>query len=123
MKGEARMPDFPAFTKSPLNRIAAASQFTDDIEGYVFDGADGSQVAFWKSNEDRVSAEHTHEFDEYVLVVEGQVTVIIGDKQTVLAAGQEFVIPKGTKQSMAVTTGTRTIHVFGGRRARREDEL
>ena len=40
------MDDFPAFMKNPLNRIAAASQYTEDIEGYVFDGADGSQVAF-----------------------------------------------------------------------------
>ena len=41
------MPAFPAFVRSPANRIAASSQFTDDVEGYVFDGADGSQVALW----------------------------------------------------------------------------
>lgn len=40
------MSDFPAFTKHPSNRIARSSQFTDDIEGYVFDGRDGAQVAF-----------------------------------------------------------------------------
>jgi mannose-6-phosphate isomerase-like protein (cupin superfamily) len=114
------MPDFPVFAKSPLNRIARASQFTDDIEGYVFDGADGSQVALWTSRGDRTSAEHVHEFDEYVLVVEGRATVIIGREQTVLTAGMELVIPKGTVQSMAVTAGTRTIHVFGGKRALRE---
>lgn len=116
------MPDFPAFTKSPLNRIAAASQFTDDIEGYVFDGTDGSQVALWTSKADRISTAHIHEFDEYVLVVEGLATVIIGDKRTALTAGQEMVIPKGTTQSMAITAGTRTIHVFGGKRARREGD-
>lgn len=114
------MSDFPDFTKNPLNRIARSSQFTDDIEGYVFDGADGSQVAFWTSKADRVSTEHTHEFDEYVLVVEGQATIIIGDERTVLTAGMEMVVRKGTMQQMAVTAGTRTIHVFGGRRARRE---
>jgi mannose-6-phosphate isomerase-like protein (cupin superfamily) len=116
------MPDFPAFTKNPLNRIARSSQFTDDVEGYVFDGMDGSQVAFWTSKADRTSSEHAHEFDEYVLIVEGQATVIIGGEQTVLTAGMEVVIPRGTKQRMAVTAGTRTIHVFGGKRARRESE-
>jgi hypothetical protein len=39
------MPDFPDFARNPGNRIASTSQYTDDIEGYVFDGADGSQVA------------------------------------------------------------------------------
>jgi len=86
----------------------------------VFDGSDASQVAFWTSKADRVSTEHAHDFDEYVLVVEGRATVIIGDERTVLTAGLEMVIPKGTKQQMAVTAGTRTIHVFGGKRARRE---
>jgi quercetin dioxygenase-like cupin family protein len=114
------MPDFPSFMKNPLNRIARSSQFTDDIDGYVFDGADGSQVAFWTCSKDRISVEHAHDFDEYVLVVEGQVTAILGDEKIVLTAGQELVIPKGTKQSMAVTAGTRTLHVFGGKRARRE---
>ena len=113
---------YPGVLKNPLNRIATSSQFTNDVEGYVFDGADGSQVAFWTANADRTSTEHTHDFDEYVIVVEGQATVIIGNETTVLAPGDEMVIPKGTKQRMAVTAHTRTIHVFGGKRARRESE-
>lgn len=116
------MPEFPTFTKNPLNRIASSSQFTEDIDGYVFDGADGSQVALWTCSENRISAEHSHAFDEYILVVEGQATVIIGDEHTVLTVGNEMVIPQGTTQSMAVTAGTRTVHVFGGKRARREGE-
>jgi hypothetical protein len=56
------VPDFPKFVKHPANRIASSSQYTEAIEGYVFDGADGSQVAFWTSHEDRTSTEHFHEF-------------------------------------------------------------
>jgi quercetin dioxygenase-like cupin family protein len=113
---------FPAFAKHPENRIATASQFTSDIEGYVFDGADGSQVALWTARADRISAEHAHAFDEYVLVIEGRCTVIVGDTRSELRAGDEFVVPKGTRQSMEVTAGTRTMHVFGGKRAAREGE-
>src|SRR5690242_695642 len=113
------MSDFPLFAKNPLNRIAPVSQFTDHVEGYVFDGADGSQMAFWTAKSDRISSEHAHDFDEYVLVVEGLATVIIGKERTVLTVGKEIVIPKGTKQRMSVTAGTRTIHVFGGKRAQR----
>jgi mannose-6-phosphate isomerase-like protein (cupin superfamily) len=119
--------------KNPRNRIASASQYTEAIEGYVFDGADGSQVAFWRCAEDRVSREHVHDFDEYVLVIEGRATVILhegahappldgglAERRIELNKGDELVIPKGTRQSMAVVAGTRTMHVFGGRRAERE---
>ena len=41
------MPDFPSFMKSPMNRIPSVSQHTPGVEGYVFEGADGSQMAFW----------------------------------------------------------------------------
>lgn len=116
------MPAFPAFIRSPLNRIARSSQFTDDIEGYVFDGADGSQVALWTCKADRVSKEHAHDFDEYVLVIEGRCTAILEGRRVELVAGQELHIPKGTRQSMEVVAGTRTMHVFGGKRAKREDE-
>jgi hypothetical protein len=38
------MNDFPEFMKNPANRIASGSQATPGVEGYVFDGADGSQM-------------------------------------------------------------------------------
>ena len=113
------MRDFPAFMRDPRNRIASSSQYTDGVEGYVFDGADGSQVAFWTCRHDRTSTAHTHDFDEYVFVIEGRCTAIVGEARTELRAGDELVIPKGTTQRMAVTAGTRTMHVFGGRRAER----
>jgi quercetin dioxygenase-like cupin family protein len=113
------MADFPAFMRNRANLIPATAQFTDDIEGYVFDGAEGSQVAFWRCAQDRESVEHAHDFDEYILVVEGRATVRTSETTTVLESGQELVVPRGTPQSMAVVAGTRTIHVFGGTRVRR----
>jgi quercetin dioxygenase-like cupin family protein len=92
------------------------------VEGYVFDGADGSQVALWTAHADRVSEEHVHDFDEYVLVIEGRCAVILDGERIELRASQEFVIPKGTRQSMEFAAGTRTMHVFGGKRASRESE-
>lgn len=38
------MADFPNFMRNAANRIALSSQFTEEIEGYVFDGVDGSQA-------------------------------------------------------------------------------
>jgi len=116
------MGDFPTFLKNPSNRIAPSSQHTEDVEGYLFDGADGSQVVLWTCLASRVSKEHTHDFDEYVLVIEGECTAVAGGERVHLTAGQEHVIPAGVKQSMEVTSGTRTMHAFGGKRARRASE-
>jgi hypothetical protein len=58
------MDDFPKFMKHPANRIARSGQPTPGVEGYIFDGADGSQMAFWACRETAVSAAHAHDYDE-----------------------------------------------------------
>jgi quercetin dioxygenase-like cupin family protein len=122
LQGVGTLTAFPSFVKNRANLIARASQLTEAIEGYVFDGADGGQVALWTCTEDRVSKPHEHPFDEYVLVVEGRCTAVVEGKRIALSGGDELVIPKGTRQTMEVSAGTRTIHVFGGKRAKRADE-
>jgi hypothetical protein len=59
------MHQFPEFMKGAANRIASTAQHTANVEGYVFDGADSAQVAFWECRADAHTNEHVHEFDEY----------------------------------------------------------
>jgi len=101
------------------NRIATGSQATPGVEGYVFDGVDESQMAFWTCRETAVSAPHSHEFDEYMVVVEGCYTLIIDGQRIPVRAGEEYWIPCGVVHGGEVRAGTRTIHAFGGRRATR----
>ena len=113
------MGDFPHFMKHESNRIASSTEHTRGVEGYVFDGADGSQMAFWLAREDAETAEHVHDFDEYVLVVEGAYFLTIDEAEQRIDAGQELHIPRGARIAGRVTAGTRTIHAFGGPRAKR----
>jgi quercetin dioxygenase-like cupin family protein len=113
------MDDFPEFMKQAANRIATASQTTPGVEGYVFDGADGSQMAFWTCRETATSAEHVHDYDEYIVVVQGCYTLIIDGKKIQIMAGEEYFIPRGIMHAGEVVAGTRTIHAFGGHRANR----
>jgi quercetin dioxygenase-like cupin family protein len=113
------MDDFPEFMKSPANRIATSSQATPGVEGYVFDGVDGNQMAFWTCREAAISSPHVHDFDEYMIVVQGCYTLVIDDKRIPIRAGEEFFIPKGVRHGGEALAGTRTIHAFGGRRAER----
>ena len=117
----AMMQDFPEFMRNPANRIAQSSQATPGVVGYVFDGADGSQMTFWACAEDAVSAAHVHEYDEYMVVVQGCYTLLIEGERIPVRAGEERVIPRGQLHGGEVLAGTRTIHVFGGHRADREE--
>lgn len=99
------MTEFPSFMRKTENRIAANSQATPGVEGYVFDGADGSQMAFWTCPETGSSAAHAHEFDEYMLVVQGCYTLIIDGKEIPVRAGEEFHIPRGVSHSGVVVAG------------------
>jgi quercetin dioxygenase-like cupin family protein len=113
------MNDFPEFMKHPANRIATTNQATPGVEGYVFDGADGSQMAFWKCSQTAPSAAHAHHYDEYMIVVQGCYTLIIDGTRIPLNAGDEYFIARGVTHSGEVVAGTRTIHAFGGHRADR----
>jgi quercetin dioxygenase-like cupin family protein len=105
--------------KNPANLISAQSQYSRNIEGYVFDGADGSQMAFWECHTAGSSAEHSHDYDEYFTVVQGQYSLIMGGQEIPVTAGQEYWIPRGKPHAGEYIEGTRTIHHFGGHRADR----
>jgi len=113
------MDDFPEFMRHPANRIAESGQATPGVEGYVFDGAEGSQMAFWTCRQTAASGVHTHEYDEYVIVVQGCYTLLIDGRRIPLSAGEEHWIPRGVPHSGEVLAGTRTIHAFGGHRVDR----
>ena len=113
------MRDFPDFMKKTENRIAQSSQATPGVEGYVFDGADGSQMAYWTCDENAVSRAHAHDYDEYMVVVQGCYTLVTNGERTPVHAGEEHFIPRGQLHGGEVLAGTRTIHAFGGHRADR----
>ena len=93
------MTEFPDFLKDPSNRIATSSQATPGVEGYVFDGADGSQMAFWTCRENAQSSAQVHDYDEYMLVVAGCYTVIIEGKRIAVKTGEEsFFAARGRSQ-------------------------
>jgi len=114
------MDQFPAFMKNAANRIAPSNHATPGVEGYVFDGANDLQMVFWTCSETASSSPHTHEFDEYMVVVQGCYTLLIEGQHIPLNAGAEYFIPKGVTHGGNVLAGTRTIHAFGGHRANRE---
>ena len=101
-----------------ISRIYEKNCQQDTCRPAEYSAPDGSQMAFWSYKADRVSKEHVHDYDEYMICVEGEYTVTINGEATVLHAGDELFIPKGTVQGGSCRAGTRTIHAFGGRRVK-----
>lgn len=112
------MKDFPKFMKGTKNAIGAESQ-SKGVSGWLYEGAGDKQMAYWICDTNGTSDEHSHDFDEYFVVVQGTYTLIIGNKKITMNKGDEYYIPKGTPHSGEFTAGTRTIHCFGGKRAGR----
>lgn len=115
------MNEFPKFLRNPINAVAAR-QKSDGVEGYIYDGADGSQVVLFQCAANGISKEHVHEFDEYFVVIQGEYTLGIEGRRIKLTSGQEYFIPKGIRHDGAFIADTRTINAFGGRRAERAAE-
>jgi quercetin dioxygenase-like cupin family protein len=116
------MTEFPEFMKCPANRIVTTAQATPGVEGYIFDGAGRGQMAFWTCRQSAESEPHSHDFDEYMAVMQGCYTLVIDGNRIPVQAGEEYFIPKGVLHGGEVLAGTRTIHAFGGHRANRVGE-
>jgi quercetin dioxygenase-like cupin family protein len=111
------MKEFPDFVMQPANRVANVPD--PAMKGVVFEGADGTQIVFWECRAGGESPEHTHDFWEYAVVVEGSCDCIIDGKLVHLEVGDECAIPPGVKHSGRYSTNYRAIDAFGGKRVER----
>jgi quercetin dioxygenase-like cupin family protein len=111
--------EFPEFMRNPINAVGS-HQKSAGVAGFIYDGADGSQVLIFYCASSGISKEHVHDFDEYFVVIQGEYTLGIQGKTIKLTRGREYYIPKGLPHDGAFIAGTRTINAFGGKRAERK---
>jgi|LFRM01.1.fsa_nt_gb quercetin dioxygenase-like cupin family protein len=110
------MRKFPDFIRSEKNRVPEAPE---GMEGYVFDGADGSQIVLWENETGGSVGLHTHDFWEYCLVLDGYYEGIIDGKPVRLGPGDELVIPPGVPHEGKHSANYRAIDIFSGQRIKR----
>lgn len=88
------------------------------LRGFLYTGANGAQVVFWESDDGAVAEEHSHEYDEYCVVVQGTCEETFGGKTYLLHPGEEIMVPAGVPHKGVMSKGYRAIDVFGGQRVR-----
>lgn len=113
------MKGFPAFLKRKINRVDVAGDPANVMEGYVFDGSDGSQIVLWECPAGGVSPPHQHDFDEWAIVIEGHYEGVHGGQPVTLGPGDECFIPAGMLHEGRYSLGYRALDGFGGCRVKR----
>lgn len=116
-----KLKDFPRFLRHEFNEAAVGGP-SPGLSGYVFEGKDGSQLVMWTSTKGGVSHPHSHDYDEYCIVIQGETTCLVDGKEITYRAGDECYIPAGVVHSGTFTPGYRAIDGFGGRRVKRARE-
>lgn len=114
------MIEFPAFMRQAANAVAG-SQLSEALEGYLFEGRDGTQMVLWQCREGGSSPAHQHDYDEYAVVLSGRFDGFIGDKTVTMGPGDECYIPAGTVHGGSYSAGYRAIDAFGGKRVTHRD--
>ena len=113
--------NFPEFMKRAANAVKI-DDTTSGMEGYVFDGSDGSQMVLWECPNGGESEMHIHDFDEYALVVQGTCISTIGGTRVVLNPGDECLIPAGVPHDGEYSANYRAIDAFAAQRVTRRSE-
>ena len=103
----------------PESLRARELEVSDDIAkmvGHLFKGQNDSQIVFWECDVEMEVKPHSHNYDEYCLVVEGVCTEFIEGVKHVLRKGDEILIPAGKMHWASMTPPYRAIDYFGGNR-------
>lgn len=84
--------------------------------GWLFKGQNDTQIVFWECDVEMEVKPHSHEYDEYCLVVEGVCREFVEGQEHVLRKGDEILIPAGKVHWAHMTPPYRSIDFFGGNR-------
>ncbi len=104
------------FPDSLRARDLVVSDEIAQMAGYLFKGQNDSQIVFWECDKEMDVKPHSHDYDEYCLVVEGECREFVEGVEHVLRKGDEIMIPAGKKHWAHMTPPYRAIDYFGGKR-------
>ena len=105
----AKLEAFPAAIKTCLPK--AVSSISSDLSGWVLSG-DKAQVVFWEVKNGFSVSGHSHQHDEWGIVITGSCSLTIGDETKTYHAGQEFYVPAGVEHYSTMSDNYRAVDFF-----------
>lgn len=82
----------------------------DGLKAYISQ-SDNHQILFMEFNKDVEIPEHIHS-DQYGIVLEGKIDIIIDGKTQEYKKGDRYFIPEGVKHSVKISSGYTDITFF-----------
>ena len=82
------------------------------VRGWIAQG-ESHQIVFFEMEPFAEVPEHSHDYTQWGIVVEGRMKLTIGDETTIYEKGDDYVIPAHTKHSATFLTACRVIDFFG----------
>jgi quercetin dioxygenase-like cupin family protein len=71
-----------------------------------------TQLVFFEMEPSATVPEHTHEYAQWGMVIDGEMDLIIEGKSTICTKGTEYLIPGGAKHYARLRKKTRVVDFF-----------
>jgi quercetin dioxygenase-like cupin family protein len=94
-----------------IMRLPEADISIKDIEAHVLQG-EKHQLVFFEMEPSTLVPEHRHEYDQWGMMIEGKMELIIDGKTRICKKGDEYVIPAHAKHRARFLTKSRVMDFF-----------
>ena len=94
-----------------ITRLPEADISIKGIKAYVLQG-EKHQLVFFEMEPSTLVPEHSHEYDQWGMMIEGKMELIIDDKTRMCKKGDEYVIPARAKHRAKFLNKSRVMDFF-----------
>jgi len=83
----------------------------EGIKAWILQGG-SHQLVFFEFKADTQVPEHSHDYDQWGMLIEGKMNLIVNGKTRICEKGHEYVIPTGAKHYATFQSKTRVMDFF-----------
>ena len=94
-----------------ITRLPEANIPFEGVKAWILQ-ADMSQLVFFEFEADAKVPEHSHDYPQWGMVIDGKMELTINGKPRICEKGDEYVIPTGAKHCARFLSRTRVMDFF-----------
>jgi len=94
-----------------ITRLPEADIPIRGIKAHILQG-ERHQLVFFEMQPSALVPEHSHEYDQWGMVIEGKIELTIDDKTRICKKGDEYVIPAHAKHRATFLSKSRVMDFF-----------
>lgn len=83
----------------------------EGVKAWILQG-ENHQLVFFEFKPDTQVPEHSHDYDQWGMLIEGKMNLVVNGKTRTCEKGEEYIIPAGAKHCATFQTKTRVMDFF-----------